>query len=369
MPRSLLLLSVMFLAIAFPLADVVPMGGGCAEVAAAESADGPVAGDVIWDLSRVPDREETRLEFPDLIRFQGDWYCSFREGEIHGNHPTGRGRVIRSSDGVEWQTAALMEWDGGDVRDPRLSVTADGHLMLNSSIYFTSRGGRGTPTNQSEAEGVARQSVTWLSADGETWTSAYACPTGVNAWRWDIKWNGGMGYSVGYAGKDAKGTLYRTRDGKIWRALLSDFFPEGRGNEAAFAFADDNTACCLLRGGPHKAMIGVGTPPDYQEWQWKGAMLDWQGNGELQPVDDVWRGSVGGPKIICLKDGRFLGIGRLDGRVTLFWLDPETAVLTKFVEVAGTSYPGLVEHEGQLWVTYGVGGASSIQLVKVPVPK
>ena len=80
---------------------------------------------------RISDRKKTRLEFPDLIRFRGHWRCSFREGEIHENHPSVRGRVIRSADAEERQSVALMERGGGDVRDPRLSATADARLMLN----------------------------------------------------------------------------------------------------------------------------------------------------------------------------------------------------------------------------------------------
>jgi hypothetical protein len=371
MRQVILIMFLAFLASVFAVTGAVAAGGGFEEVSAsAESgaSSGAPAGTLIWDATRIPDREKTRLEFPDLIRFQGDWYCAFREGEIHGSHPSGRGRVLRSADAVEWQSVALMEWDGGDVRDPRLSVTADGQLMLNSSIKFTSGRRSGTPPNESEAEGVGRQSVTWLSSDGETWTSAYACPTGVNSWRWDVTWHGGMGYSVAYTGKDGKGTLYRTRDGKSWRVLLSDFFPDGRGTEAALAFAPDGMAFCLLRDGRTRGMIGVGSPPDYQQWQWKDASLDWRGDGQLRPANDVWKGSVGGPKLIRLEDGRLLGVGRIDGRVTLFQVDPEKAVFTKFVQLDGTSYPGLVEHEGLLWVTYGVSNASGIFLAKLPVP-
>jgi len=335
-------------------------------------------GKVIWDMTRVADREKTRLEFPDLIRFKGNWYCAFREGEIHGNHPTGRGRVIRSADGESWESVALMEWEGGDVRDPRLSVTAEGALMLNTSIYFVSRqprpngsyyqlDQRGTPASDLEMN-VARQSVTWLSFDGAKWSSAYACPSGVNSWRWNVTWHNGMGYSVAYTGKDGAGTLYRTRDGKSWRVLKPEFFPDGQGNEAAFAFGENDTVYCLLRGGRTQAMIGIGKPPYYQDWEWKDAGADWQGDGVARPGDDVLKGSVGGPKIIRLHDGRLLGAGRIRGRVTLFWIDPERAVFTKFVEVDGTSYPGVVEHEGMIWVSYGVSDASEIFLAKIKVP-
>ena len=155
-----------------------------------------VEGAVIWDVSRISDRADCRVELTDLVRFNGNWYCAFREGEIHHNHPSGRGRVIRSSDGENWESVALFEWDRADVREIRFSITPEGWLMVNTSVFFCSaeprQNGayyqldrRGTLETDSESE-VARQSVTWLSPDGVNWSSAYACPTGVNTWRWDV---------------------------------------------------------------------------------------------------------------------------------------------------------------------------------------
>jgi len=355
-----------------------------AAAAASESkpdAGGPPA-KVIWDLSRIPDREKTRIEFPNLIRFKGAWYCSFREGEIHGNHPSGRGRVIRSVDGEAWESVALMEWDCGDVRDPRLSITAEGMLMLHTSVYFVSRQPRpnggyyqlksaGTASDDLEMN-VNRQSVTWLSPDGLRWGTANACPTGVNTWRWDVAWHNGMGYGVGYAGKDGKGTLYRTRDGRSWRVLKEEFFPDGKGNEASLAFGPDDTAYCLLRGGRSPAMIGIGKPPYYQEWEWKDPSVAAQAGAAPRPVGEVFGSQLGGPKLLCLSDGRLLGAGRVSGRVTLFWVDPQKDLLTKFVDIDGTSYPGLGEHEGMIWVTYINTNWSKegwqVRLAKVKLP-
>ena len=346
-----------------------------------------IEGNRIWDITRVADREETRFEFPDLIRFEGHWYCSFREGDVHGNHPSGRGRIIRSEDGTRWDTVALMEWEGGDVREPKLSITAEGRLMVNTSVYFVSKEPRadgrhyqlepiGTvldiPYNDNEAT-VVQQSVTWLSSDGENWSAVHACPTGVNGWRWSVTWHDGMGYSIAHSGKDIRGTLYRTRDGKSWRVLAPEFFPEGRGNEAALAFRSDGVACCILRCGPTRAMVGVGKPPYYTEWEWKDSCVD-DGHGRRMPSDDFFRVSLGGPTLLRLRDGRILAAGRAlspgrdDGHVTLFRLDADRAVLTLFAEAAGTSYPGLVEHEGMIWVTYGLSDASALYLAQTPTP-
>ena len=369
---------------------------------------GLIRGKRIWDISCIPDREKTRMELTDLVRFKGHWYCGFREGTIHHDHPSGRARIIRSADGETWRSVALFEWDGGSARTPRLSITAEGHLMAATSVYFVSKGPRvdadvcgddgeplppeikartdrpgcyyqldaaGTPASDLEPN-VARQSVSWLSSDGENWSTAYACPSGINAHRWSVTWHNGMGYSNSEGGKDSKGTLYRTRDGKSWRVLVSDFAPEGfNGSEGSLAFGVDDTAYCLFRGGARHALLGVGKAPYYQEWEWRNLSVDpGPEHGGTRPCEEVLQAPFGGPKLIRLADGRFLAAGRIlwpwreDGRINLFWLDPDRAVLTRFAAFEGTSYPGVFEHEGMLWVTFTDSDASEILLAKIDVP-
>jgi hypothetical protein len=77
-----------------------------------------------------------------------------------------------------------------------------------------------------------------------------------------------------------------------------------------------------------------------------------------------------------LPDGRFVAAVRLyDGRVrtSLCWLDPATAQLDEFQVLPSggdTSYPGLVLHDGKLWVSYYSSheGKTSIYLAKVKLP-
>lgn len=378
----------------------------------------PLQGKLIWKtpkpfnlITNNPDPEKIRLEFPDLIFFKGAWYCAFREAQIHDIHPSGKGRVIRSIDGETWKTVAVLEWEGADVREPKFSITAEGALMINTLIYFTSENiapnGQFfhlhkfeesiSPRGGNSESWVTMQTVTWLSSDGVNWGSAYACPSAANTWLWSVKWHNGMGYSVGYGdvewGKDEQGTLYRTRDGKSWRALRERLFPEGHvATEAPLAFAEDDTAYCLLRGERCDiAFFGVGKAPYYQEWKWKQPRMDWEGNGDARPITDVCRAVLGGPKLMRLTSGRLLGAGRTlgperadgpwrvdptdshgreDGRVALFWVDADEAVFTKFIEMDGTSYPGIVEAEGMLWISYLVwwGDDPGIYLAKVKLP-
>lgn len=361
----------------------------------------PIQGVRIWEcpkpfnMTQVPDPKKIRLEFPDLVRFKGQWYCGFREARIHENHPSGKGRIIRSADGRAWESVALIEWDGADAGTPRFSVTAEGKLMVTSTLLFVSKEPRSdgyyyqldrktlglglVPHSDLETD-VACQSVTWLSSDGENWGSAYACPTAVNTNRFNVTWHNGMGYSIAQWGKNTQGTLYRTRDGKSWRILLDGFFPEGHAGEGALAFDEDDTAHCLLRGDSRMgAFLGVGKPPYYQEWKWAHPLVDYgPEHGGARPASDVLGVGLGGPNLIRLSDGRLLGAGRAlgpgrdDGHATLFWIDPNRATMTLFAEFDGTSYPGVAEHDGTIWVTY-IGSAChqekwEVHLAKVGLP-
>jgi hypothetical protein len=367
-------------------------------------------GALIWNQACVPQRRVPRFELTDLIRFQDAWYCGFREGDIHDHHPSGRARVIRSADGARWESVALFQWDGADVREPSFSVTAEGTLMVSTAIRFVSRGPRERghyynlessriDATDEEAQ-VAMQSVNWLSPDGRRWSSAHACPTGINSWRWQTTWHNGMGYSVGYAGRDRAGTLYRTRDGRQWRALGVNVFPNGQGNEMSLAFDEQDHAIALLRDAQLRSqpadvvasdghqierhqsrrvhggalpMIGFSKAPYYQDWQWRELRIDWDGQGP-KPAEQVLAAPFGGPKLMRLRDGRFVAVARVlapgldDGAIVLFHVDPQRALLTRWTQCAGTTYGGVQEHDGQLWISYGARDVSGIHLARVAIP-
>lgn len=303
--------------------------------------------------------------FTGLARFKGKWYCSFREGAQHRGRPDGIGngqiRVLSSSDGLEWTSAALLSWDGGDLRDPQLTVTHDGLLMLNGSVRF----------HPALPDGPVRKSITWLSSDGKNWDGPYHDESGIDTWRWSVTWHGANAYCFGYSGKDQGGHLYRTEDGKYWVSVEDNVFPvseDGRGNEASLAFTPEGVAYSLLRRDPVDydagragnvpaafAMLGTARPP-YKEWSWKNIGT-----------------RMGGPKLFRLSDGRFAAVVRLyDGRrrTSVGWIDTEDGSWTECLELPSggdTGYPGIVEYEGVLWVSYYSSheGKTAIYLAKV----
>src|SRR6476661_6819732 len=79
--------------------------------AAAESAQ-IVEVRKIWD-------QAPHNAFTDLIRFEGNWFCVFREGRAHVS-PDGALRIITSKDGKTWSSAALLKHAQADLRDAKI---------------------------------------------------------------------------------------------------------------------------------------------------------------------------------------------------------------------------------------------------------
>src|SRR5262245_51315777 len=68
--------------------------------------------------------------FTDLLYWKNRWWCVFRESEAHVGGD-GTIRVITSTDGSTWESAANLAEADVDLRDPKLTVMPDGRLMLN----------------------------------------------------------------------------------------------------------------------------------------------------------------------------------------------------------------------------------------------
>lgn len=294
----------------------------------------------VWD-------EANHNAFTDLVRFRDRWFLAFREGQGHVS-PDGALRVLASRDGETWTSAARITSADGDLRDPKLSVTPDGRLMLAGASALR-------PPSK-----VKHQSFVWLSEDGEGWSEPH--PVGdPNYWVWRPAWHEGTGYAVGYSTVEPHTTrLYIGKDGQA-EALVPTLFDRGFPNEAALAWLPDDEALCLLRrdGSPNTNQLGRSKPP-YTEWTWKDLGVH-----------------LGGPAMLRLPDGRIVAGGRLHApkaHMALCWLDPDAGSLAEFLPLPSggdCSYPGLVLHDGLLWVSYYSSheGKTSIYLARVKLPE
>lgn len=282
--------------------------------------------------------------FTDLLRYDNQWICVFREASAHVA-PDGAIRVLISPDGAEWKSAARIARQGNDLRDPKLTRTPAGRLMLSAAAV---------------KQGIYR-TVAWFSDDGRDWGESAEIGE-PNMWLWRVTWRGPQAFGVGYGTAESRLVrLYRSQDGKQFEPLVNDLFPDEYPNEASLLFLPDESALCLLRrdAGSNTAQLGTSVPP-YQEWKWK----------------DLGR-RIAAPNVLRLEDGRILAAGRsYTGavRTSLLWLDPAAGQLTEFLKLPSggdTGCPGLVLHDGVLWVSYYASheGKASIYLAKVKLPR
>jgi len=277
--------------------------------------------------------------FTDLLRFHDNWYCVFREGPGHVS-PDGVIRVIRSGDGVNWSSAAKLDSAGYDLRDPKISAMPDGKRLMLLGGATVREGTR--PATES-------QSFVSFSTDGSKWEPIqWAGPT--NLWLWRVTWHQARAYGIAYnvdpvsrAARKYGTRLLTSHDGAHYTTAVPELYSAGGPTEATVRFAQDDTAYCLQRrdGKPDSALLGASRPP-YTDWQWKDL-------GQF----------LGGPDFIQIPDGRWLAAGRMvvDGkpRTMLCELDVTRGALEPLLTLPSggdSSYPGLVWHEGLLWMSY-----------------
>jgi hypothetical protein len=315
----------------------------------------------IWDAGK-------HNAFTDLIRFGDRWYCTFREGDAHVGGD-GKLRVLSSADGAKWESVALLEEKGIDLRDPKLSITADGRLMIvaGGSVY----------------EGkklLGRQPRVAFSKDGKEWTPTKRVLADGD-WLWRVTWHDGKCYGISYnaAQRDTKDAKDASATGKVqpgpaeWKLklwvssdgekydLVTHLDVPGHPNETTLRFNSSGEMVSLVRreGGNKQGWVGTSTAP-FKEWSWK----------ELPA-------RVGGPNFLFVPDGPTIAATRLyDGKVrtSLCLLDPKGGKLDETLKLSSggdTSYAGLVWHEGLLWMSYYSSheGKSAIYLAKIKVGK
>ena len=282
----------------------------------------------IWD-------QAPHNAFTDLTYWKGQFVCAFREGRRHVS-TDGKIRVLTSPDGHRWQSAALVALDGFDLRDAGLSIAPDGRLVLIGGASPRTKDNEKAPTGSFVA----------FSSDGRSWSEPKIVSE-PGRWLWRVTWHAGRAYGVAYAASAGHPftTLLTSDNGTEFRELVPKMFGEGYPTEAVLRFDDEQTAYCLQRRDgetPHNsAFLGVSRPP-YTAWQWHDLGM-----------------YFGGPNLIQLPDGRWIAAGRVieNGIATtvLAELDVDNKTLRPMLTLPSggdTSYPGLVWHDGQLWVSY-----------------
>ena len=283
--------------------------------------------------------------FTDLIRFEGRWWCTFREAISHGNS-IGTVRVIVSDDGDSWAPTAELSEDSIDLRDPKISVMPDGRLLLLMG---------GTALRNGVV--ATRSPRVAFSDDGWSWSPPERL-LAEDHWLWRITWHGDVGYCVSKLGEGnnpRRGFLYRTSDALEWEWITEFILPNNiwTVSETTLRIMPDGEMIALIRPN----WIGTSRPP-FEDWSFRQI-----------------EANLGGPNFIRLPNGSLWASARgrqPDGspitvlaRMTRKSYEP---VLT-LPSGGDCSYPGMVWHEDLLWMSYYSSheGKTSIYLAKVEI--
>lgn len=309
--------------------------------------------DKIWDNG-------THAAFTSIIKYRGRYYCSFREGYSHifdeKGLAEGKVRILESRNGRKWKSVACFGSEGIDLRDPKLSVTPDGRLMvtIGGSVYRDRKHVKSVP-------------MVCFSRDGRNYTDPQPIEISPEArtthdWVWRVTWHEGVGYGVSYSSqkKDTL-TLLRTSDG-IRYDLVKEMPIGGFPNETTLRFLPDGRMMQMVRrdGADRQGYWAVSRPP-YTDWQWKPMGIQ-----------------IGGQDFVMLDETRLIMATRTyftpgHCKTALFKGTPEGNWDELYVLPSNgdTSYPGLLVEDDQVWVSYYAStaqpGKAAIYLAKLPI--
>lgn len=307
---------------------------------------------LIWD-------QAPHNAFTDLVYFQDQFYCTFREGDGHTPVKSGVDgtiRVISSKDGEVWNSETLIRVKNYDLRDPKLSVTPDGRLMvlMGAADYLGK-------------EVMGRQGMVSFSNNGKD----YSKPVPVRMdpkisnekdWLWRVNWHQQTGYGVMYQNDDdaSKAYLVKTENGIDYQ-LVTDLYIEGKPNEATIKVLPDQQMIMIIRreGGNTHGLMGKSMPP-YQQWDWLDMGI-----------------RLGGPDFIILPEGQLLLGSRVyseEGHRTGLFLnqkDGEFEQVAAFPSGGDTSYPGMVLMGDSAFISYYSGHQlkTSIYFSAIPLAR
>ncbi len=317
----------------------------------------------IYSVEKIWDNAQ-HSAFTDIIRWNDKFYCSFRTGSGHvpgKNGEDGKVQLISSADGKTWNDVVTLAKNEVDLRDPKLSITPDNRLMIvmGGSYY--------------DGDTLLKR-VPHVSFHDDNGTSN---PAAINVdesiesptdWLWRVTWYQGKGFGVVYQPNDKRWGfhLVSTTNGIDFKLEKTFSLPQ-KPNEASIRFTDQGEAWLVVRneGQNKNGHLGIcKNDPDssiddwsFEDWTWKRIKT-----------------RLGGPNIIQTPQGYWLLGSRKysqNARTSLYTLGRSARYkeLIEFPSGGDTSYPGMLIHENELWMSYYSSheGKSSIYLAQVPL--
>lgn len=273
--------------------------------------------------------------FVDLCEFNQQLFCCYREAENHIS-ADGTIRIVTLDLNGKVLRSNQIAIPKTDLRDPKITVTPDGNILL---IAFARR----TSINNKT---IGADNITWLSQTGHSWSSAKEFAD-KGWWLWRVRWHKNIAYGFAYNKQQNAIHFYSGNPRRSFHlhksfALSLREHKMGYPNESDLIF-NHNKAFAIIRrdADSYTAQLGHSTFP-YKKWRWT----------------DLGR-YIGGPVMLRLDEdfalvaGRIVKHGRLvTGLLKMNVSNGDLQELLILPSSGDNSYPGLVLKEELLYVSY-----------------
>ncbi|GAC20849.1 hypothetical protein [Paraglaciecola arctica] len=273
--------------------------------------------------------------FVDLCEFNQQLFCCYREAKNHISAEAGICILTLNKEGKVCNINRL-KMANVDLRDPKLSITPDGRLLL---IAYARK------TNHNNGT-LSVRNLCWVSQTGHSWSShrEFAAKGG---WLWRVRWQQDIAYGFAYSKKNNTIHLYSGDPRRSFHchqpnALSLQKHNKGYPNESDLLFEDDNAYAIVRRDADsYSAQLGTSGYP-YKKWQWLDLGL-----------------YIGGPVMlkiapkVAIVAGRIIKKGKLvTGLMQLNLSNGKLFELGILPSAGDNSYPGLVLDGQILYVSY-----------------
>lgn len=297
--------------------------------------------------------------FTSLLKYEGAYYLAFREAKNHvEDNDYGVIRIMKSNDGDNWRLWETVKQKDTDLRDPNLSKTPDGRMLLICGARKKIEGDKyQTTTLYAKGDRMGFNEAKEVELPDEF----LSC---LCRWVWRLTWHYDEGYGIIY-GKNDEGyylSLLKTSDGVHFRKV-TDYDIKGEKTEAQIRFKEDGEAIVLVRrGSKENGYIGKSTEP-YERWDWEELPIYLAGQDFI--IDN---------NIIICSTRLTTNIGE---RTAIWYGDTEGSfqwcyLLPSSGKNSDTAYSSILKVDNSYWISYYSMHETAkpcIYLAKIPIGK
>lgn len=267
--------------------------------------------------------------FTTLTIYDEEFYCAFREAQSHvdmSGVDVGHIVVLRSKDGKAWEKHCVIGCTGYDLRDPQFFVDSEKHLnLLAEKVKY--KDNKAIIRESCYVDLVGKNKVHDLrpiSFDNNiTWN-----------WLWNVNTINGTLFGFTYVPYFA---LYKSEDGRQYKYVSTPALKDSP-TESAIIGLDGETLLAVVR---QTKFAAVGTSYDSgKTWHWRRS-----------------KHCIDCPKMIHYGNDIILAARNTDEHPhTSLYLYNKSAedfdVMFDLPDSEDCSYPGIVEKDGYLYISY-----------------